>query len=45
MIDDQFEGLGVIYDPIAKKVTEVGTYKLGKLCGFGLKYSVKNNHQ
>lgn len=45
ILDNNFEGVGVIYDPSTKRVTEAGTYFKGKLNGFGLKIEPSTNHE
>ena len=36
MIEEKYEGLGVVYHPKAKQVLEAGMYSKGQLDGFGL---------
>lgn len=43
MIDDLYEGLGLLYHPKLKKVLEVGMYRYGKLDGYGILIDKNNN--
>jgi len=45
ILDNNFEGIGVTYNPVIKRVTEVGMYHNGKLNGYCLKIESKTNHE
>lgn len=45
MIEDKYEGLGVVYDSKYKRILEAGMYSNGQIDGFGLKNQSNNTIQ